>query len=458
MSSEATGPDEVVRARGLTKIYPVYARPEDRLKQILWRGRRRFYREFAAVRGVDLDVLRGETLGVVGRNGSGKSTLLRMIAGTLPPTGGELAVRGAVAPILALGAGFNPEFTGRENVLMNATVLGMSEAAMRGRLDAIVDFADIGEFFDQPVKAYSTGMYARLAFAVAIHTEPEILVVDEILAVGDEPFARKCFGRIEELKARGVTILFCSHAAHLIVELCDRALLLDHGRRLLLAEPRRVIARYHELVHAPAERQAAIASDILQEDRLGAPPARAASAADAGPAEGPREVERGRYEPGLRPESTVVYPPKGARIRDAGILGADGEPVNVLQPEADYVYAYEVEFLETSFGVRFGMMLKLVSGFELYGRTSHPPGKGIDCVEAGTMARVRFPFRTRLRAGPYFLNAGVLGFREGEEVYLHRILDACLFRIEFHGHELLTGRVDLSVGSPCQIDLDGRNG
>jgi len=189
-------------------------------------------------------VRRGETVGLVGRNGSGKSTLLRMICGTLTPTSGSVTVAGRVAPILAIGTGFNPEFTGRENVLTNGAILGMSEAEIAARMDSIVAFADIGPFFDRPVKTYSSGMHARLAFAVAIHCEPEILVVDEILAVGDEAFTRKCFARMEHLKRSGCTVLFASHSPNLIVELCDRALLLEGGRIALEGSPSDVARAY----------------------------------------------------------------------------------------------------------------------------------------------------------------------------------------------------------------------
>jgi lipopolysaccharide transport system ATP-binding protein len=232
MSSD--GPGHAIEARGLGKTFELYDRPEDRLKQLLWPGRRRFYREFVAVHDIDLNVERGECVGVVGRNGSGKSTLLNMICGTLEPSVGEVVVRGRVAPMLTIGAGFSPDFTGRENVLFNATMLGMSRSEILRRMQSIIEFADIGEFFDQPVKRYSSGMYSRLAFAAAIAIDPEVLVMDEVLAVGDEAFTRKCFARIEAIKAEGATIFFASHAPNLVIELCDRAILMDRGECLLV--------------------------------------------------------------------------------------------------------------------------------------------------------------------------------------------------------------------------------
>jgi lipopolysaccharide transport system ATP-binding protein len=222
-----------IQARGLTKAYSIYSRPGLRLKQLFWVGEKKFYDEFVAIRDIDLQIRKGETVGIVGRNGSGKSTLLNVICGTLEKTSGELKVEGHLAPILALGAGFDPEFSGRENVFMNAAIMGLSRSEIRDRIDSIADFAQIGDFFDRPVKVYSSGMYARLAFATAINVNPEVIVIDEILAVGDEAFARKCFARIEGLKSEGSTILFVSHSSQMVIDLCDRAILIEKGERLL---------------------------------------------------------------------------------------------------------------------------------------------------------------------------------------------------------------------------------
>ena len=208
----------VIRASDLTKAYSVDGSPAKRLKQLLWPGRRNRADEFLAVRDLNLEIYRGETVGIVGRNGSGKSTLLNLISGTLEPTSGELQVTGHLAPILTLGAGFDPEFTGRENALMNAAVIGLSKTDIADRIGSIIEFSGIGDFIDRPVKLYSSGMYSRLAFAVAINSDPDILVIDEVLSVGDEAFARKCFARLEELKSAGSTILFVSHSSQMVIE------------------------------------------------------------------------------------------------------------------------------------------------------------------------------------------------------------------------------------------------
>lgn len=236
--------EPVISARGLGKCYQLYAKPQDRLKQFLMRGRRQYFREFWALRDVSFDIMPGEVVGIVGRNGAGKSTLLQLVCGTLTPTVGEITVKGRVAALLELGAGFNPEFTGRENVYMSAAVMGIPEEEIAARYDEIVDFSGIRDFIDQPVKTYSSGMYVRLAFAVATSVDPDILVIDEALSVGDGEFARRSFDRIMALKKAGKTILFCSHALYHIEAICNQAIWLDHGRLMTSGDPAQVVTAY----------------------------------------------------------------------------------------------------------------------------------------------------------------------------------------------------------------------
>lgn len=219
-----------IEARALCKRYEMFAHPADRLKQLLWGRGREAARVFHALEDVNLSVRHGEVVGLVGRNGAGKSTLLQLLCGTLPPTSGDLQVHGRVAALLELGAGFNPEFTGVENVFMNGAILGLTRKEISDRLHTILEFADIGDFVYQPVKTYSSGMYVRLAFAVATSVEPDILVIDEALSVGDGAFARKSFDRIMQLKQAGKTILFCSHSMYQVEALCARAVWIEAGR------------------------------------------------------------------------------------------------------------------------------------------------------------------------------------------------------------------------------------
>ena len=245
MSSSAP---PLIRAESLSKCYHLYERPADRLWQLLWGRRRRYYREFWALRETSFEVIRGEALGLVGRNGAGKSTLLQLICGTLTPTGGAITVDGRVAALLELGAGFNPEFTGRENVFLAASIMGLSTAEIEARFEQIVEFSGIRDFIDQPVKTYSSGMYVRLAFSVATSVDPVVLVVDEALAVGDGQFARKSFDRIMALKKAGTTILFCSHSLYQVEAFCDNVLWLEQGRTMMLGKPQDVVPRYTQFL------------------------------------------------------------------------------------------------------------------------------------------------------------------------------------------------------------------
>jgi ABC-type polysaccharide/polyol phosphate transport system ATPase subunit len=249
--------DAVVQVREVAKRYQLYAAPRDRLKQILWRGGRRFYQDVRALEHLSFEVRRGETLGIVGPNGSGKSTLLQILAGTLQPSAGTFAVHGRVAALLELGAGFDPEFTGRENVYLNGVVLGLRRAEITKRFDEIAAFADIGDFLDRPVKTYSSGMYVRLAFAVAIAVEPDVLLIDEALAVGDLRFQIKCLERMRALQRRGVTILLVSHSVEQVRRFCDRCLWLENGRLVMDGPAAAVTDRYAEHMMAGAGTDAA---------------------------------------------------------------------------------------------------------------------------------------------------------------------------------------------------------
>lgn len=237
-------PDPLIEFRNVAKAYPIYARPGDRLKELLTFNRLKRHRDFWAVRDLSFTVARGETFCVVGENGSGKSTTLQMIAGILQPTEGTVQVRGRVSALLELGSGFNPEFTGRDNVYLNASILGLSTAEIDRRYQRIVDFAEIGDFLHQPVKTYSSGMVVRLAFAVAIHVDPEILLVDEALAVGDIYFRQRCMRKVHELRSQGVTIVFVSHAIGDVKAIGDRCLWLDHGRVRALGSTDAVVTQY----------------------------------------------------------------------------------------------------------------------------------------------------------------------------------------------------------------------
>ncbi|MBP6367586.1 MAG: ABC transporter ATP-binding protein [Nitrosomonas sp.] len=248
MSFDLAPQAAAIRASKLSKCYQLYHHPKDRLKQFLWPhkwlGARQYYRELWALRDIDLMVKPGEVVGIVGQNGSGKSTLLQLVCGTLTPTYGEVQITGRIAALLELGAGFNPEFTGRENVLMSAAIMGLSSAEIAHRLEDIIDFSGVRDFIDQPVKTYSSGMYVRLAFSVAINVDPDILVIDEALSVGDGAFAHKSFSRIMQMRDAGKTILFCSHSLFQVESLCARALWINQGQVVEDGESAQVVSAY----------------------------------------------------------------------------------------------------------------------------------------------------------------------------------------------------------------------
>lgn len=245
-TAENDSPTAIISAAGLSKCYHIYERPQDRLRQFLFGRKRRFYREFWALQPLSFSVERGECVGFVGRNGSGKSTLLQILAGILTPSGGSATINGRVAALLELGAGFNPEFTGRENVFLNAAILGLSYNEIVERLPAIEAFAEIGSFINEPVKTYSSGMYVRLAFSVAIHVDPEILIVDEALSVGDAAFQYKCLRRIEELQDRGTSIILVTHDSGVVKRFCSRAGWIHEGRLISFGPAVEIVNQYDD--------------------------------------------------------------------------------------------------------------------------------------------------------------------------------------------------------------------
>lgn len=425
-----------IQIRNVGKCYEMYSKPHHRLFQTLCQGRRQFYKEFWALHDVSFDVQKGETVGIIGRNGSGKSTLLQLICGTLAATTGSIQTNGRIAALLELGSGFNPEFTGRENVYMNGAVLGLSRQEVSKRFDSITSFADIGDFIDQPVKTYSSGMMVRLAFAVAINSDPQILIVDEALSVGDEAFQRKCFSRIEEIKNNGATILFCSHSGSTIVSLCDRAIILDGGEKLATGTPKDIVAKYQKLIYAPADKKLNIRSEI----KTAVPNTEKPEPDTYQKEPEPEEI----FDPHLKPQSTVEYESYGPRIHSPKILTMDGKQVNGLIRGRTYRYTYQVDFDADAKNVRFGMLIKTVQGMELGGgATAANASKGIPCVRSGKNAVVTFTFQCALNPGAYFLNAGVTGTLNGEETYLHRTMDLCMFKVLPIEDNSSTGTINL---------------
>ncbi|HNQ04738.1 MAG TPA: ABC transporter ATP-binding protein [Thiobacillaceae bacterium] len=404
--------DIVISVKNLTKTYRLFAHPGDRIKQAATLGLRRYHKEFTALRDVSLEIRKGETIGIIGRNGSGKSTLLQLISGILKPTSGIVQVKGRISALLELGAGFNPEFTGRENVYFQGALMGFTRMQMDKRFADIAAFADIGEFIDQPVRTYSSGMFVRLAFAVAVFIEPCILIVDEALAVGDAAFQRKCFAQIDRLQASGCSIVFVSHDMGAIIAHCHQALLLDRGRLALAGPPKEVVTRY-------------LAGDMGDAPHSPRKPTPAAASPS--------------FDPQLTPLSTIAYPTQGAEIIAPQILTLAGEPANLLRRGQEYLYSFHIRFARACASVRCGMLIKTPDGRELGGLTAVVPDMAPDAT--GMRYRQVFRFRCNLLPGTYFLNAGVVG---ADGTYLHRIIDAAMFTVMPEPDGCGTGVIDFS--------------
>lgn len=423
--------DIAIRVENLSKCYQIYDRPQDRLRQSIMPRLQRlagqaptqYFREFWALRDVSFDVKKGETAGIIGRNGSGKSTLLQIICGTLTPTSGAVETRGRIAALLELGSGFNPEFTGRENVYMNGAVLGLSAEDIDARFDDIAAFADIGGFLGQPVKSYSSGMIVRLAFAVQAMVDPDILIVDEALAVGDEKFQRKCFARLEELKSRGTAILFVSHSTQQVVELCEKALLLERGERLLFSLPLGVTRAYQELIYAPVERQAKLIDEYHKKDISGP------ELEDGGGrvSRSATVSEENIFDPMLVPDTRTSYPLQGAEISEIRILDSAGRTVNLLNMGAEYRFILSGRILADNRQLHIGLHIRAVSGVVVTGQRYPAEGHFIGQMKKDEKFRVEFGFTMNLLPGTYFVGGGVWSTQEPN--CLHRILDAAMFRV-----------------------------
>lgn len=425
--------DLAIRIENVGKSYALYDAPLDRIKQALF-PKRCYHKPVTAVKGVSLEIKRGETVGLVGRNGSGKSTLLQMVCGTLSPSEGTIETHGRISALLELGAGFDPELTGHENIYLNASILGLPPHEIRARYKDIVEFSGIGHAISQPVKTYSSGMYVRLAFAIAVASEPDILVVDEALAVGDEAFQRKCYARIRDIQSQGGTILLVSHSASTIMEMCDRAVLMEQGELKAVGSPKSIINLYHKLIYAPKDKEGQVLASIDS----------SVVAVDA---------TVGGFDPDMRPQSTVVYESHGALIENPRMETLDGTEVNQLTRGERYRYRFRVSFKKAASDVRCGMMIKTLSGVELGGSSSASLEKAIKSVKPGEVAEVSFTFRAMLYPGVYFLNSGCSGMVGDRLTFLHRITDAVMFRVLPESGVAGTGTVDFGIEP--QIELKG---
>lgn len=407
--------DIAIRVRRLSKCYQIYDRPEDRLKQsivprlqrLMDKPPRNYFREFWALKDVSFDVRKGETVGIVGRNGSGKSTLLQIICGTLAPTSGVVETSGRVAALLELGSGFNPEFTGRENVYMNGAVLGLSKEEIDARFDEIAAFADIGQFIEQPVKTYSSGMVVRLAFSVVANLRPEVLVVDEALAVGDAAFQRKCVRRIEDLVETGVVLLFVSHDLETVKKICSKAIYLNGGEVALSGTAKEVCIAYERDLFGSTQQKENITSAHTKST----------------------DEATGVFDPELANGCEKVYGSGGGEILDIDIKTLDGKRVNLIPTGTTFLVSYRVKFLDAVAEPVFGMMIADRQGVCVFGTNTSGMSASARGYRAGDEVRVEFQLQNNLGPGIYYLTCGVHAPGGGDGVvYIQRRIDAVIFK------------------------------
>ena len=401
--------DLALEVHRLSKVYRLYRRPQDRLWQALSLGRQRYYHEVHALHNVSFSVPRGRTVGIIGANGSGKSTLLQVIAGTVTPTAGLVRISGRVAALLELGSGFNPEFSGRDNVYMYASLLGLTPEEIRDRFDAIASFADIGDFIDCPLKTYSSGMLVRLAFAVAINVDPEILLVDEALAVGDIRFQQRCMTRIRQLRDQGVTILFVTHDLEAAKRLCDQVHVLERGRLIRSGHAADVANWYLARISQPES-----AGDRCTASAITSKASHPST--DLNNADSDAAFRFFRHGDGR------------GQIRRVEITGADGRPAETVRMDEEVTFRFELEFRAAVGSPVLGFYVRDRLGTDVIGINTFEEGTDLPAVQPGDRMTVEFTLPLRLRPGHYSVSPG-LSYNRDEMRYLDWQDNALVFRV-----------------------------
>ena len=394
-----------IEVRDLTKIYKLYNKPSDRLKESLGLSRKKKFTEHYALRNVSMEIEQGETVGIIGTNGSGKSTILKIITGVLNKTAGELKVNGRISALLELGAGFNMEYTGIENIYLNGTMIGFSEEEINAKMDAILEFADIGEFVHQPVKTYSSGMFVRLAFAVAINIEPEILIVDEALSVGDVFFQAKCFHKFEEFKKMGKTILFVSHDLGSIGKYCDRVILLNKGVMLAEGTPRDMINMYKKVLVNQLD------VDTLEDISE-------ASAATSGA--GGQHTWKSNF---LVNQAVSDYGSKEAEIVDFAIVDQYGSMSNLIEKGTEFTVKAKLQFHQEVKNPIYTFTIKNAHGTDITGTNTMYEKVETGCLQPGDVCIVSYTQQMDLQGGDYLISLGCTGYVGDEFRVYHRLYD-----------------------------------
>jgi lipopolysaccharide transport system ATP-binding protein len=441
-----------IEIKDVSKHYRLYDSKTDRLTEVFDPLRRARHHEFKALKALNLTVEKGEVLGIIGKNGSGKSTLLKIISGIIPPSSGAFKVNGTVVPLIELGTGFNPEFTGLENIYFYNSLHGLSSEETDAQLDKILDFSEIGSFIHQPLKLYSSGMMARLAFAVSININPDILILDEVLSVGDEMFRRKCFARMEAFFRGEKTVLFVSHSTQSINELCTRCVWLHEGELLLDGPPKLVTAMYGRMTNTSPDRLPLLLQEIREMnaneqlkreiyEEIHAHKTGHEAEMSQSPLS-PRFDDKGRLPdlkemvrvkahliPDLIPKSSVYERHRELEIREIQLKTLDGEKVNVLLSGEEYVCNFAIHFEESLRDVYFRIIFTNKAGVILGAMNTKKTGTLLSMTQADEEYAVQWRFRCNLLTGYYFISASVQSMVDDEVVTLAKYTDALAFSV-----------------------------
>lgn len=414
--------DIAIKVTDLEKVYKLYDKPSDRLKEALHIGRGKHHTEHRALKGVNMTIRQGECVGIIGTNGSGKSTILKIITGVLSPTAGEVEVNGRISALLELGAGFNMEYNGIENIYLNGTMIGFSKKEIDQKLDEILAFADIGDYVYQPAKTYSSGMFVRLAFAVAINIDPEILIVDEALSVGDVFFQAKCYHKFEEFKEMGKTIVFVSHDLSSISKYCDRVVLLNQGVKLGEGAPKQMIDTYKQVLvgqYTPTESEG---ERLLDDEQLRA---MAAKGVDGSKLDGRQQdgTAENRITGLTENPDLLEYGSKKAQITEYYIADEKGTRTAAILKGSIFSIHMRVEMTERIAAPIFAFTIKNVRGTEITGTNTMFEKAFLDSVEAGDTKEITFTQEMNLQGGDYLLSLGVTGYEEDDFTVYHRLYD-----------------------------------
>ncbi|MDO5551347.1 MAG: ABC transporter ATP-binding protein [Lachnospiraceae bacterium] len=419
-----------ISVQDVTKIYRLYDKPIDRLKESLSLTHKEFHRDFFALSGISFTVEKGQTVGIIGTNGSGKSTILKIITGVLTPTSGQVKVEGKISALLELGAGFNMDYTGIENIYMNGTMMGYSRKEMDEKLQEILDFAEIGDFVYQPVKTYSSGMFVRLAFALAINVEPEILIVDEALSVGDVFFQAKCYRRMEEIRQSGTTILMVTHDMGSIIKYCDKVVLLNKGQFIAEGNAGHMVDLYKKILAGQMDSlNAELGQEREQKQHHDGEGTDGIEMSDfsGGILEG--EGGAAGTAPRLMKEQITInanrteYGDGRAEIYDLGLLDQRGNLTNLLLKGETFTIRECIRFHADIEAPIFTYTIKDKKGTDLTGTNTMYEGADIKPVKQGDEYQVEFTQKMNLQGGEYLLSMSCTGFEHGEHVVYHRLYD-----------------------------------